>query len=800
MRFSEAWLREWVDPPVNTPTLVEQLTMAGLEVDALVPVAPPFSGVVVGAVMSVTAHPDAAKLHLCQVDAGTGEQLQIVCGAPNVVAGMRVPVALIGARLPGDLRIKRAKLRGVESRGMICSAAELGLAETSDGILGLPADAQIGRDLRDWLALDDQAIEVDLTPDRGDCLSVAGIAREVGVLNQLPVSGPDLSPVAPVNNDRQPVELLAGAACPRYLCRIVRGVDATAPTPLWMRERLRRSGVRPLSAVVDVTNYVLLELGQPLHAFDLDRLAGSIQVRMAVAGEQLTLLNGDTPTLREDTLIIADTARPLAMAGIMGGADSAVSADTRDILLESAFFNPTAISGRARGYGLHTDSSHRFERGVDPNLQARALERATRLLLEICGGAPGPVVSALAAEQLPALRRLHLRRARIAAVLGLDLDGDQVSSILTRLGLTLTATAAGWEATVPSHRFDLQREVDLIAELGRVHGYDQIPITHASSAAVPRANPEMAFDLERARLALVARGYHEAITYSFVSPEFQALIDPAASALALANPLSADLGMMRTSLWPGLIQAARHNLARQQTRVRLFESGLRFRQQPDGLAQEPMLAGIVVGPVLPEQWGTDARPADFFDLKADLEAVVRQAGGGRALSLVRPTTDTVTAVGHPALHPGQSAGIECDGVRLGWIGSLHPALTARLELPPGVQLFELATAGLSDGARPAFMPLSRFPSVRRDLAIVVDARLSFAAVRASVEAAAGELLRELVLFDVYQGEHIEAGHRSMALGLILQDTSQTLTDDVVEQVRVRVVARLAADHGARLRA
>jgi phenylalanyl-tRNA synthetase beta chain len=712
-----------------------------------------------------------------------------------VAAGMRVPVATVGAQLPGDFKIKKAKLRGVESFGMICSAAELGLAERSDGIMPLPAGAPVGEDLRSFLALDDHCIELDLTPDRGDCLSIAGVAREVGVLNRAPVRRPALTPVAAVIDDRVGVRVQEEAACPRYLCRVVRGIDMAAETPQWMQERLRRSGLRPINAVVDVTNYVLLELGQPMHAFDLGRLDGGIEVRMARADEPLALLNGDNVALREETLVIADQSRALALAGIMGGAESAVSDSTRDILLESAFFAPTAVSGKARSYGLHTDSSHRFERGVDPCLQAAAMERATALLCEIVGGRPGPVVEAVSDAHLPARDGLTLRRRRIPQVLGIELDDDSVVDILSRLGMAVDAIEDGWHVTPPSSRFDLLLEVDLLGELGRVYGYDNIPVSHARSAATTRAPLEMSFDLERVRHVLVNRGFYEAVTYSFVSPEQQALIDPELAPLALANPLSAELSVMRTSLWPGLLQAARQNLSRQQSRVRLFESGLRFRVDADGLRQEAMLAGLSVGPVAPEQWGDPARHADFFDLKADVEAVLAASGCAADCDFVA----SEPAPPHPALHPGQCARIERGGRALGWIGTLNPSLAARLDLPADLQLFELSTAGLDDGAKPAFAPLSKFPSIRRDIAIVVDQEVSFAAVRHCVEQAAGDLLRELLLFDVYVGEKIDSRRKSLALGLILQAVSQTLTDQDVESVVNRVLARLAADVDASLR-
>jgi phenylalanyl-tRNA synthetase beta chain len=794
MRFSEAWLREWVSPPIDTATLTAQLTMAGLEVDAVESAAPGFSGVVVGLVLAAEPHPDAVKLRVCRVDAGQRELLQIVCGAANVAAGMKVPVALVGAVLPGDLQIKPAKLRGVESSGMICSAVELGLAETSEGILPLPAEAQIGADLRAWLQLDDACIEVDLTPDRGDCLSLAGIAREVGVINRSPVAGPRIDPVAPTIDDRFTVRLEAGPACPRYVCRIVRNVAVGAETPLWMRERLRRSGLRSLGPLVDVTNYVLLELGQPLHAFDLARLDGEIRVRLAEPGERLTLLNGDEAALRPDTLVIADARVPVALAGIMGGAGSAVGEGTRDILLESAFFAPAAISGKARSYGLHTDSSHRFERGVDPGLQVRAIERATRLLLDLVGGKPGPVVEVLSPGDLPRRAALLLRRARVRQVLGIELADADVEDILTRLGMEVSPTADGWEVLPPSSRFDTVLEVDLIAEIGRIHGYDNIPIAHAPTAATTRAPAETAFDLDRARLALVARGYQEVITYSFVSPELQALVDPGRPVLALANPISAELSVMRTGLWPGLLQAACQNLARQQQRVRLFESGLRYLPEPGETGvprQDAVLGGLVVGPVDPEQWGQAAQGADFFDLKADVEAILMLTGCPDAYAFVPAE--------HPALHPGQTARIERDGREVGILGMLHPALAARLDIGTDAYLFELVLDGLAAGRLPAFRSPSKFPSIRRDIAILAGTGVSRAEIEACIAAAEPDLLTEIVLFDVYQGEKIESGRKSLALGLILQASSQTLTDQEVDRCIARILAQLESDIGARLR-
>jgi len=791
MRFSEAWLREWVNPPVDSRQLADQLSMAGLEVDSVEPAAPAFSGVRVGWVRAVAPHPDAEKLRVCRVDLDEGEPLQIICGAANVAEGMKVPVATVGACLPGDVKIKKAKLRGVESSGMICSAKELGLAESSDGILPLPGDAPVGEDLRVWMALDDQCIEVDLTPDRGDCLSVAGIAREVAVINRTPLRAPTIPPVEPSHDGGLDVHLMAPAACPRYVCRVIRNIDPSVATPLWMQERLRRGGIRTISPVVDVTNYVLLELGQPMHGFDLAKLDGEIRVRMAAPGERIALLNGDDLDLRQDTLVIADARKPVALAGIMGGAETAVGPETRDILLESAFFAPLAISGKARTYGLHTDSSHRFERGVDPRLQDRAVERATRLLLDVVGGEPGPVVEKVAGDELPERPALRLRQTRIAQVLGLELSADTIADILNRLGMDALPTEEGWLVTPPSARFDLLHEVDLIADIGRIYGYNRIPVSHGSSAFVTRSTPEAELDLDRVRLALVDRGFREVITYSFVSPEIQALVDPDRDVLRLSNPLSGDLSVMRTSLWPGLLQTARYNQARQQERVRIFESGLRFRLGPDGLQQGPGLGGLILGGADPEQWGQKVRMADFFDLKADVEALLALTGSPGCFRFVPGS--------HPALHPGQTARVQRDGNPVGVLGMLHPSLSKRLDLSGNAFLFELDIEPLRHGVLPRFAPISRFPSIRRDIAILVDEAVTFSAVADCIRSAETDLLREVVLFDLYAGENIESGRKSFALGLILQASSQTLTEEVIEDSVGRILSRLASQLGARLR-
>ncbi|MEW8026972.1 MAG: phenylalanine--tRNA ligase subunit beta [Candidatus Thiodiazotropha sp.] len=757
MKFSEAWLREWVDPSVATRELADQLSMAGLEVDSVESVAADFNGVVVGEVLSREQHPDADKLSVCSVNVGEGQPLQIVCGAGNVAAGMRVPVATVGALLPGDFKIKKAKLRGVESFGMICSASELGLTESSDGIMPLPADAPIGEDFRDYLQLEDQTIDVDLTPDRGDCLGMAGIAREVGVINRCQVTPPAMQAVGSTIDDRVAVDLEADTACPRYLCRVVRDVDVNAETPLWMQERLRRSDIRSLGPVVDVTNYVLLELGQPMHGFDLERINGRIRVRMAKQDEKLVLIGGQEIDLDEETLVIADADRPVALAGIMGGDASAVSDTTRHILLESAFFTPLAISGKARSYGLHTDSSHRFERGVDPQLQAKAMERATQLLVEIAGGEPGPVVEAANETQIEQRPLIELRTGRVNKVLGIEIEPDEVGDILTRLEMELERTDQGWRVRAPSCRFDIAIEEDLIEEIGRIYGYARIPTNRGLSAMEMHDRPEVDFDLHRAKLLLVGRDYQEVITYSFVSPEIEALVDPQKSGIRLANPISADMSVMRTSTWPGLLQTARYNQSRQQQRVRIFESGLCFYRQDGEIRQERVLGGLVSGDSIPEQWGGESRRADFYDVKADVEALLSLTGQQDSISFIPAE--------HSALHPGQSAEITILGEKVGLIGMLHPEIEKRLDLNGATFLFEIKLDKVALGRLPAFESLSKYPSIRRDIAIVVDKSVTFESIRNLIRDVSGKIITDILLFDVYTGENIDSGRKSLALGL-----------------------------------
>lgn len=791
MKFSVAWMREWVDPPVDVPQLAHQLTMAGLEVDSVEPVAGPFGDVVVGLVQERVPHPDADKLGICRVDLGDGEVHQIICGASNVAAGMKVAVARIGAQLPGGMRIKRAKLRGVESFGMICSEAELGLADSSNGIMVLPTDAVPGEDLRSWMGLDDHAIDVDLTPDRGDCLSIAGIAREVGVINQQACVGPQINP-APVSiEDRVMVEVEEPADCPRYLCRVICGVQANQASPLWLRERLRRSGLRSIGLVVDVTNYVMLELGQPMHAFDLAQIDGGVRVRKALPDEKLAMLDGSSIDLRPDTLVIADHQKSLAIAGVMGGLHSGMAEDTHDILLESAFFAPRAIIGKARSYGLHTDSSHRFERGVDSQLQRDAIERATGLILDLAGGQAGPIVECLDDASLPAPNWIELRHARLERLLGIQIPTDEVRGMLERLGMDLVDTDDGWCVRAPSSRFDITIEVDLIEEVGRIYGYDRIPITQGQIPGKMRSSPETRLRLATLRSLLVDRDYQEAITYSFVDPKLQCQVDPERTPIPLANPISADLSVMRTSLWPGLLNALRFNQARQQERVRLFESGLRFVGGLEDLRQESVLAGVICGPVRSEQWGSATRTVDFFDLKGDVEVLLGLNGC--------PGVYRFVAAECPSLHPGQSARIYREQQPVGWLGMLHPGLLEALHLRGPVYLFEIDLEALGEGCLPQFSAPSAYPSTRRDLALVVQESIPYDQVLAAARKKAPQFLRDISLFDVYNGENIESGRTSFALSLIFQDSEGNLNDAQVDQAVAEMLRRLEEQVGARLR-
>lgn len=790
MKFSEQWLRELAACTLPTAELGHQLTMAGLEVDAVEPVAGPFSGIVVGEIVECGPHPDADKLRVTKVEAGTGELLQVVCGAPNARVGIKVPFAMIGAKLPG-IEIKKAKLRGVESFGMLCSARELGMSEDHAGLMELPADAPVGKDFRAWLGLDDNSIELGLTPNRGDCLGHLGVARELAVLNKLVLNAPDCSPVAPAIDDVLTVRLKAPAACPRYLGRVIRGIDRSAATPLWMVEKLRRAGLRSISPCVDVTNYVLLELGHPMHAFDLSQIEGGIVVRLPEPGEKLVLLDGREVEVQADTLLIADHKKPLALAGIMGGEHSGIADGSADIFLEAAFFAPAAIAGRARRYGLHTDASHRYERGVDPELARAAMERATRLLLAIVGGQPGPVVEAVSAEHLPQRPAIGLRRNRIERILGVALPDAEVEDILTRLGMNVSAAGEGWQVTPPSWRFDIAIEVDLIEELARVHGYNELPTVSPTATLAMTGRREQDLDSRRFRDVLVARGYQEAITFSFVDAKLVEQFTPGLKGLTLLNPISAELSVMRTSVLEGLVKAAIHNQNRQQARVRLMETGLRFLPESDGLRQEPMIAGLIMGTRYPEGWANGSDKLDFFDLKSDVEALLAQTGAAGEFQIV--------AGKHPALHPGQCAELRRGEDSLGYFGALHPELVRELDFNSTPYVFEFRLPLLRQGGLPTFQPLSAFPAVRRDLAVIVEESVTALALSQRIKAVAGELLQDLRVFDVYRGKGVDSGRKSVALGLTLQDSSRTLNDTEVTEIIEKVVTALRNELGAALR-
>ena len=792
MKISEKWLREWVDPPCETRHVADQLTMAGLEVEGQEQVSADFSGVIAARVESVEGHPDADALKLCRVNAGNDEILEIVCGAGNVRQGMRVALATIGAKLPGGNTISSSAVRGVASQGMLCSALELGLAEESDGLLELPGNIALGQSLTDLVGGTDTILEVALTPNRGDCLSIRGIAREVAVSNQCPFTEPEIIPVIPAHDAVREVHLEAGDACPHYAGRKISGIHNDRLTPLWLREKLHRSGIRSINPVVDITNFVMLELGQPMHAFDDDSLQGDIHVRYARQGEQLNLLDEQTCEFDDGVLLITDDSRPLAMAGVMGGLESAVTGKTANVFLESAFFDPRTISGVARQYGLHTDSSHRFERGVDYTLQAVAIERATQLIVDICDGEPGPVTDIMIRADLPVRSAIRLNATMIERLLGIQVPADTVANILEYLGMQVEVCDSGWQVTPPPYRFDIAIEVDLIEEIARITGYDNIPDTP------PRADLSM-FPIdaqqtlqEKVRFLLVNRGYHEAITYSFVDEQLQQLLNPEDETIALANPIAADMSVMRTSLWPGLLNALQHNSKRQQPRVRLFETGLVYKRLAGNISQVPVIGGVICGNTYQKQWDIKENGSDFFDIKCDIEEILAVAGIARDSVTFVPAT-------HAALHPGQSAEIVYDNQLVGKLGALHPVIQSKMEIAQPVYVFEVEISYISKQISTRYRKISKFPTIKRDIAILVDEAVTVAELAACIRKIASDYLVNLELFDVYQGEGIDLGKKSLAICLTFQGSSSTLTDEEVEAIMGDILAYLQSELGGTLR-
>ncbi|WP_415916105.1 phenylalanine--tRNA ligase subunit beta [Xanthomonas arboricola] len=791
MKFSENWLRSHVPIQASRDELAATLTAIGLEVEEVTPLGEALGQVVVARIVEAVRHPEADRLQVCSVDAGQGELLQIVCGAPNARAGLVAPLALVGAQI-GALTITAAKLRGVASNGMLCSAKELGLDSDASGLFELPDDAPVGQALAEYLGLPDASIEIKLTPNRADCFSVRGIAFDVAAACASAVVAFEAGAVAPVSTRTLAVELHAGNAAPRYCGRVIEGIDPAAKTPVWLAERLRRSGVRPVSLLVDITQYVMLELGQPMHAFDLDTLQGPIGVRHSRSGEQLALLDGRQVTLDDSFLTITDADRPVALAGLMGGLDTRVTETTRNVFLESAYFDPAAIMGRGRKFGLHTDAGHRFERGVDPALPPQAIEVATRLVLELAGGTPGPVVHAQLPEHLPQPARILLRRARIARVLGIQIDDAEVVRILGALGMQLEVVAEGWQVMAPSRRFDIAIEEDLIEELARIHGYDRVPTTLPGGASRIAMPSETQLDELSVRRQLVARELQETINYAFVDATLLERWQLTDGLVPLANPLSAELAIMRPRLLPGLVATLGRNAARQAGRVRLFELGKVFAAASDAGAapqESQHVAAAVCGDALALQWGEPARKVDFHDLKGDLMALAAASG---AVLEFQPSAQ-------PFGHPGRSADIHRDGVCIGWIGQVHPRLAKALDIDVDVIAFELQLTALVKRALPRAGELSRFPSVRRDLAFLVPEEVSWAALSSSVCTTVGPLLREVQLFDRYVGQGVEPGFKSLAMGLILQDNSRTLTDRDVDAVVADVVAVIEREHRARIR-
>jgi phenylalanyl-tRNA synthetase beta chain len=791
MKFSEKWLREFVDPPLDTAELAHRLTMVGHEVEAVEVLGRGLEGVIVGEVLGVDRHPDADRLSVCQVSTGKGEAVEVVCGAPNVVKGMKSPFAPAGTHLPNGLKLRRSKIRGVVSNGMLCSAIEIGLGDESDGIVELPADAPAGMPLAEFLGLPDNSFDLDLTPNRGDCFSVLGIARDVAAMTGTRMNSPPARPVKVSIKDEQAVELFYPKGCPRFAGQVVRGIKLWAKSPLWMTEKLRRSGLRPIHPVVDITNFVMLELGQPLHAYDLRLIQGAIRPRLAKMGEQLTLLDERKVELLPTTMVITDDSGPIGMAGVMGGLSTMVTGDTRDVYFEGAFWPPEIMAGVARQYAMHTDASMRFERGVDPQGQARAVQRAVDLLIEVAGGQAGPLTDHTSVEHLPKQSSLKLRKSRLRQVLGTDLPAKKVVTILAGLGLHPEVDDSGWKVTIPSFRFDIDIEDALVEEVARIFGYDEIPEVTGIAETPLATAPESRLDVELIANTLVARDYQEAITYSFIDEKLNALLTGQVSELVLSNPISTEMSVMRSSILPGLLAAASANVSRQQDRVRLFEIGKTFHGSLEVPREVMRVAGLAVGNVVEEQWGSRAQGVDFFDIKSDVSAL---------LGAVNTNVDFVfAATEHPALQSGQAAKILREEEVVGVIGKLHPTVAARFDIGKDVLVFELDVQKTFVSAVPLAKTVSRFPLIRRDIAVIVTDNVSATELSRAVAAAAPDLVRSVRIFDVYKGPGIEAGLKSVALGLILQETSRTLTDVDADAAMAAVSSKLQQDFAAVLR-
>ncbi|MDH1914445.1 phenylalanine--tRNA ligase subunit beta [Acinetobacter junii] len=792
MKISENWLRSWVNPAIDSDTLSDQLTMLGLEVDELAPVAKPFTGVVVGEVLTVEQHPDADRLRVTTINIGSGEALQIVCGAPNVRVGMKAPVAMIGAVLPGDFKIKKGKLRGVESQGMLCGASEIDLEDKIDGLLELPADAPVGMNIREYLKLDDNVIDISITPNRGDCFSIRGIAREIAVINQLKMNEPEIQSVPATITDEKAVTI-STEGTPRYLGRIIKNVNVKAKTPEWMEQALARSGIRTHSILVDVTNYVLLELGQPMHAFDLAKIEGTIQVRQAQPQEKLLLLNDQEVELQEDIMVIADQQKVLAIAGIMGGLDSSVTDDTQDIFLESAFFAPLAIAGRARRFGLHTDSSQRYERGVDFELPMIAMHRASELIQAFAGGKFGPITVAEQAELLPKREAIPLKQSQVDQLLGYEVAGEFIADALARLGCMVETKAEGeWSVVPPSHRYDMAIYQDLIEEVARIHGYDNIQIS-LPKIDVKLEKYQDRFEVAQLRQTVATLGYQEAISFSFADAKLEKQLNPNVQPLMLANPISSDLAAMRSTLLSSLIPCVQYNLNRQQQRVRFFELGLRFDYQNakdiHDLKQIPTLALIAVGSRTPESWHIKPQAMDFFDFKGEIEEIL--AAGRVNADYIRTEREW--------LHPGQSAEILVDGKSIGYLGRLHPSLENALDLDI-TWVAELDQQAVLQSYVSNFTELSRFPSVRRDIALLISDKIEVRDIQQLIKQTGGELLDSTWLFDVYTGQGVEQGKRSLAFALLWQHPTRTLEDAEIKSGMDNIIQVLEDTYQATLRA